>query len=80
MMLPLKLEWCGLAFELVFERGECECESDDSTLPVDCVEREWRVDRDCVDWDCVECGVECVCGLMCEADEILPRGRRNWNG
>ena len=54
MMLPLKLEWCGLAFELVFERGECE--SDDSTLPVDCVDREWRVDRDCVDWDCVEYG------------------------
>ena len=78
MMLPLKLEWCGLAFELVFERGECE--SDDSTLPVDCVDREWRVDRDCVDWDCVEYGVECVCGLICEAEDMLPRGRRNWNG
>ena len=50
--LPLKLECMGLTFELVFDRGECE--SDDSTFPVDCVDLECRVDRDCVDRDCVE--------------------------
>ena len=76
--LPLKLECMGLAFELVFDLGECE--SVDSTFPVDCVDREWRVERDCVDRDCVEYGVECVCGLMWDADDMLPRGRRNWNG
>ena len=52
MTLPLKLEWGGLALELAFDRGECE--SVDSMLPVDCVEREWRVERDCVERDCVE--------------------------
>ncbi len=52
MMLPLKLECIGLTFELAFDRGEWE--SVDSTFPVDWVDREWRVDRDCVERVCVE--------------------------
>ena len=75
--LPLKLEFSGLGALELLDRGECE--SVDSTFPVDWVDLEWRVERDCVDRDCVEYGVECVCGDICD-DETLPLGRRNWKG
>lgn len=81
--LPLKPDdielWC--TFEPLF--GDPD---DVSRLPVDCVECEKRVDgvervwvdREGVD---VECGVECVTGDLCDADDALPRvGTRNPNG